>query len=226
MSGVLRSLADEVRKIARKEAREVSKPIRKFRVRRVSPLRLESLSSDVVLEEGDDDLSIGRGIRSAVKQNDIAFVAAEADGDYVLVGVSGKSSKANDNDDEEYPKAVGVEKRMKEPNLQLVTAPTDVDGCSWELPSDGAYRIEIFCNIVGGGSAATAVCQVMVDGDLLPGNAHLRAETTDRASVAQGYRLSNGKKGQVVKMIAWASNGTTYLACHTHTKLLVEKVGR
>lgn len=103
MSGPAMPLvADEVRRIIREEARNASPPLEKFVVRRVNPLKLESFTSDRILEEGEDDFFVSKGARKKLKAGDVAYVATEADGDYVMLasGLADGSSVAEESAEE------------------------------------------------------------------------------------------------------------------------------
>jgi hypothetical protein len=110
MNRELVEAADEVRKIARDEARRASPPVERFRVRRVKPLRLESFRSDALLDEEDDDVIVQRGIRAQLKAGDTALVATERDGDRVVIGVAGKGDDADVSVQEQLD---DLEKRVK-----------------------------------------------------------------------------------------------------------------
>lgn len=80
-------LADRLRRLAREEARVAAPPVERFKVTRADPLVIEQIEGDLVLEEGDPDVEIDRGVladRPAVGDT----VRVHHDGaDWVVAGV-------------------------------------------------------------------------------------------------------------------------------------------
>lgn len=87
MSGFDR-LIREVARIARREARQVSPPVEQFRVKRRKPLTLESLSSDTVLTDGDEDFEVARGVRQHAQVGSVVWVSETPSGNRYAHGVS------------------------------------------------------------------------------------------------------------------------------------------
>lgn len=84
---VFDELADELRAMARDEARVASPPVGRWKVLRADPLRIEQVGEDIVLEEGDPDVEIDRGVlyrRPAV--GDMMRVHHDGE-DWIVAGV-------------------------------------------------------------------------------------------------------------------------------------------
>jgi hypothetical protein len=106
--GVYAELADELRSMVAATTVEAAKPPRRFRVMRQSPLLIEELQGELVLEEGDPDFSVderlkpgdhvetycpagvGHGVRnqgSLPEVGDIVIVEQDWHGDYIARGL-------------------------------------------------------------------------------------------------------------------------------------------
>lgn len=82
-------LADRLRGLMHTTAREASPPVDRATVKRSDPLVVELLSADesVLLEEGDPDVEIDRGVL-AERPDEGDTVRVHKDGsDYVIAGV-------------------------------------------------------------------------------------------------------------------------------------------
>lgn len=80
-------LADTIRGMVREEAQAVSPPVARYRVTSADPLTVEELDGDLVLEEGDPDVEIERGLLT-VRPDVGDVVRVHKDGsDYVIAGV-------------------------------------------------------------------------------------------------------------------------------------------
>lgn len=87
MSAV-QELARRLRDAMREEARSVSPPVQRFKVRRSDPLVVVDLAGDLVLEEGDPDVEIDRRVLAdRPDRGDLVRVHVDSDGDYVIAGV-------------------------------------------------------------------------------------------------------------------------------------------
>lgn len=81
-------LALKIKALARGEAEQTRTPPLRFKVNRVSPLRLEQLDGELLLEEGDDDFEIAHAVDAAdVDKGDQVLVHEDADGDFIAVAV-------------------------------------------------------------------------------------------------------------------------------------------
>lgn len=80
-------LADRIRALARHEAHAVSPPVQRFKVTSANPLIIEEIHGDLVLEEGDPDVEIDRGVLS-VRPAVGDMVRVHHDGeDWIIAGV-------------------------------------------------------------------------------------------------------------------------------------------
>lgn len=87
MSAV-QELAARLRAAMREEARRVSPPVRRFKVRRRNPLVVEEMGGDLILEEGDPDVEIDRAtLADRPLKDDLVRVHVDEQGDYIIGGV-------------------------------------------------------------------------------------------------------------------------------------------
>jgi len=85
---VFQELAAAIRGIAQAEARNTSPPIARYKVKKADPLVLEEIGGDGVLEEGDDDVEIDRGVLDERPDvGDTVRVHQDTDGDWIVSGV-------------------------------------------------------------------------------------------------------------------------------------------
>lgn len=87
MSGASDRFVEEVRRVAREEARRVSPEIGHYQVVKLKPFTLEAFGSDNQLVDSDPDFDIAPRIRAKAKVGDVAMVVTDHHGDHFLVSL-------------------------------------------------------------------------------------------------------------------------------------------
>lgn len=78
-------LASRLRRLVREETQRSGTEMQRFRVRQASPLLIEEVEGDLVLEEGDPDLTLGDLLRKHIAANEV-----EEDDQVIVVKSSGE----------------------------------------------------------------------------------------------------------------------------------------
>lgn len=86
---VVTELAQRIRKVAAHEASKTTN-VERWRVTKATPLIIEEIEGDLILEDGDPDFTIGVALRQHIATYGIA------PGDMMLVAYSGKEWHALD----------------------------------------------------------------------------------------------------------------------------------
>lgn len=81
-SGVFEQLAKRIREVAQEEQLNAA-GVERFQVLALSPLKFEQLHGDLVLEDGDEDLTIGVGVAGATLHiGDLVWMARTDDQEF------------------------------------------------------------------------------------------------------------------------------------------------
>ena len=80
--------ADEIRRLAQREALRQSPPVQRFVVLGTDPVRLEALDRDLRIEEGDEDFDLPTPVKSRAAKGDTVVVVEDRAGHFTAVGVA------------------------------------------------------------------------------------------------------------------------------------------